>query len=96
MYAAFLKIDFKETFENTKLFEEKFYWVEDITFAKTLDYKILDEWQIYETVQANLINKTVRILSNHKKDFISEITQRDPEKIKKQLIKVKEVLEKIK
>ena len=29
-------------------------------------------------------------------DFISEITQRDPEKIKKKLIKVKEVLEKIK
>ena len=96
MYAAFLKIDFKETFENTKIFEEKFYWVEDITFAKTLDYKILDEWQIYETVQANLINKTVRVLYNHEKDFISEITQRDPEKIKKKIIKIKEVLEKIK
>ena len=43
-----------------------------------------------------ILNKTVRILSNHEKDFISEITQRDPEKIKKKLIKVKEVLEKIK
>ena len=72
----------KKPLKILKLFEEKFYWVEDITFAKTLDYKILDEWQIYETVQANLINKTVRILSNHEKDFISEITQRDPEKIK--------------
>ncbi len=96
MYAAFLKIEFKETFENNSIFDEKFYWVEDITFAKTLDYEILDEWQVYETVQANLINKTVKILSNHKKDFISEITQRDPEEIKKKLIKVKEILEKVK
>ena len=41
----------------------------------------------YETVQANLINKTIRILSNLEKDFISEITQGTQRKLKRNLSK---------
>ncbi len=94
MYAAFIKVDLVETYENSIIFSEKFYWVEDISFAKTLDYTILDEWQIYETVQANLINKTVKVLTTQNDTIISEITQKDPKELKKKLSKVKNIFEK--